>query len=283
MAGVERAVVITGAGSGMGQELAKRAIARGDFTIATVRQADEAAALGDHPNLCVVEMDVGSSASVEDGFSEIDRILNGRPLALVINCAGISPSGALEVEPLATLEHTLNINTLGTARMIRAALPRLRGHNGRILLFASLWGKVGGPLLSAYCASKHAVEAIVDSTRREIEGQDVDIVLIEPGVVRTNMVTDTVNGSRAGSDQLPEGYRPLYGRIYDNFASMVSRESSGGVSVAQAADIIEKAAFTARPKTRYSVGKDAVAVKSLARLLPDRALDSVFRKMMAKG
>jgi NAD(P)-dependent dehydrogenase (short-subunit alcohol dehydrogenase family) len=194
-----RTILITGAGSGMGRELARRALARGDRVIAAVLNRDEALAIGGPADrLAVIEIDVGSSASVDAGFLEVDRALAGAPLDLVIHCAAIAPSGALEVEPLETFERTLNVNVVGSARVLRQSLPRLRGSHGRILLFASLWGKVAGPMLSAYCASKHAIEAIADSVRRETEGQGVDIVLIEPGVVRTNMVAGSVSGSRAG-------------------------------------------------------------------------------------
>lgn len=275
-----RTILITGAGSGMGRELARRAVSRGDLVVATVYSAEEAEGLGASPNLHVLQMDVGSTESVAAGFQAADAILAGTPLNIVINCAGISPSGAIEIEPISVLEHTLNINATGTARVIQQALPRLRGHGGRILLVASLWGKVGGPLLGAYCASKHAIEAMADSVRRETQGQDVRIVLIEPGVVRTNMVEQSVKGAQAGIKALPEGRKQLYGKLYENYAKLVERESAGGVSVEEAADVIERAAFAKNPATRYTIGKDAKAVIALARLLPDRALDAVFRKMI---
>jgi hypothetical protein len=94
------------------------------------------------------------------------------------------------------------------------------------------------------------------------------------------MVEQTVTGSRSGANSLPERYRALYGDLYQKFARMIDRESTGGVSVEEAADVIEQAMFAARPRTRYRVGKDAKAVIALASLLPDRALDGVFRKML---
>jgi NAD(P)-dependent dehydrogenase (short-subunit alcohol dehydrogenase family) len=267
----------------MGRELARRAVARGDRVVATVYSAEEAEGLGTYPNLHVLQMDVGSTESVAAGFDAADAILAGAALDIVINCAGISPSGAIEVEPISMLEHTFNINATGTARVIQQALPRLRGHGGRILVVASLWGKVGGPMLGAYCASKHAIEAITDSVRRETHGQDVRIVLIEPGVVRTSMLDLSVSGSRAGVQALPERHKQLYGELYENFAKMIERESTGGVSVEKAADVIERAAFAKNPATRYTIGKDAKAVIGLSRLLPDRALDAMFRKILARN
>lgn len=265
----------------MGHEIVRRAVERGDRVVATVLPG-EGAGLATAPQLSVIQMDVGDDVSVVEAFATADRVLAGQPLDCVIHCAGISPSGAVEVEPISTLQHTLNINTVGSARVLQQALPRLRTAQGRILLFASLWGKVGGPMLSAYCASKHAIEAIVDSARRETHGQGVDIVLLEPGVVRTHMVAGTVTGSRSGADNLPEAYRGLYGELYEKFARLIERESTGGVSVQQAADVIERAAFAAQPRTRYRIGTDAKAVVALSRILSDRALDGVFRTMLNK-
>lgn len=273
-------ILITGAAHGMGRELVRRAVTRGDRTIATILPGEDASALGDDAHLSVMPLDVGSDDAVLAAFATIDALLDGSSLDLVINCAGISPSGALEVEPISTLERVLNVNALGSARMIKHALPRLRGHRGRIIVFASLWGRVGGPMLSAYCASKHAVEAIVDSARRETHGQGVDIILMEPGVVRTNMVAGTVTGSRSGADHLSPEYRGLYGDLYEKFARMIAREADGGVSVEQAADVIERAAFARRPRTRYRIGKDAKAVVGLSNILSDRGFDAVFRRML---
>ena len=267
----------------MGHELVRRAVARGGNRVIATTLPGEARNFDSMASLSVIDLDVGNDASVASAFSQIDALLAGQPLDCVVNCAGIAPSGALEVEPLAMLERTLNVNTVGAARILREALPRVRPSHGRIILFASLWGRVAGPMLSAYCASKHAVEAIVDSVRRETHGQGIDIVLIEPGVVRTNMVTATVTGSRAGADGLLAQHVARYGDLYQKFAKMIDRESTGGVSVEDAAKVIERAMFAERPKTRYRIGKDAKAVISLSSVLPDRAFDAIFRKMLNRS
>jgi hypothetical protein len=82
---------------------------------------------------------------------------------------------------------------------------------------------------------------------------------------------------------LPLQLRPLYGAIYERYARLIERESAGGLSVEEAAAVIERAAFAARPRTRYSVGRDSALVKTLARILPDRALDGVFRAMLRRS
>ena len=274
------AMLITGAGSGIGRAMVERAVARGDRTIAAVFSQSEAESLLAAANLHVVRIDVSASESVEAAFADADRWLNGTPINVVVNCAGYCPLGALEVLDPQVLLDTLNVNAVGSARVLRAALPRLRGHGGRIALVASLWGKVAGPMLSAYCASKFAIEAIVDTTRRETHDQDVSIVLIEPGVVRTPLVESQVAETAHSADTLPTEFAAAYGELYRKYHRLVAGNAGGGVSADECARQIEKAVFARKPPTRVKVGTDSKAVVALGWLLPDRALDWVFRKMM---
>jgi len=273
-------ILITGAGSGIGKALVERAVARGDRTIAVVRSQADHDAYPKAPNLKVVRMDVSRSDSVTAGFAEADVWLAGTRLDAVVNCAAVCPLGAVEVQAPEVILDTLNTNAVGSARVLRAALPRLRGHNGRIALVTSLWGKVSGPMLSAYCSSKFAIEAIADAARRETEGQGVDIILIEPGVVRTKMVADQVDGAQAATDALPSEHAAVYGSLYRKYHAMIAKNSGGGVSADECAAGIEAAIFARKPRTRYRIGMDSKAVTTLARLLPDRALDSMFRSLL---
>jgi NAD(P)-dependent dehydrogenase (short-subunit alcohol dehydrogenase family) len=273
-------MLITGAGSGIGRELVNRAVARGDRVIAGVRSAQDIPGFGEHANLRVVLMDVSSTASVAAAFSEIDAWLGSVPLNIVINCAAICPFGAFEVQSIEVLEQVLNTNAVGSARILRESLPRLRGHAGRIVLLTSLWGKVSGPMLSAYCCSKFAIEAIADAARREINGQDVSITVVEPGVVRTRMVSAQVAGAKQATEALRGEHQRLYGELYRKYGAMITRNGNGGVSADECAAAIERVVFAAHPKPRYRVGSDSKAVTTLARLLPDGALDGLFRRLL---
>jgi NAD(P)-dependent dehydrogenase (short-subunit alcohol dehydrogenase family) len=271
-------MLITGAGSGIGRELVNRAVARGDRVIATVWQEQELHMFGKAPNLLVVRMDVSSTGSVEAAFRSADEWLGGAPLHAVINCAAAAPFGALEVQSIEVIEQTLNTNAVGSARVLRAALPRLRGHDGRVVLISSLWGKVSGPMLTAYCASKYAIEAIADATRREIKGHGVHIIVVEPGVVRTELVDRQAAQSRQAADQMK--HDAIYGKLYAQYADLIARNAGGGLSAAQCAAAIERAVFAAKPKTRYRAGSDSKAITLLARLLPDGVLDRIFASML---
>lgn len=273
-------LLVTGAGGGIGRALVDRALGRGDRVIAAARSERDLASFQPQAGLHVVRMDVSSSPSVEDAFRDADAWLASAPLHAVINCAAVCPLGAVEVQAPEVILDTLNTNAVGSARVLRAALPRLRGHDGRVALVTSLWGKVAGPMLSAYCASKFAIEALADATRREIRGQDVHVILVEPGVVRTGMVSGQVAAAKAATAGLSPDHASVYGRLYRGYADMIEKNSGGGVSAEQCAAGIEAAVFARRPKARYVVGADAKAVTSLARVLPDQALDRLFNALI---
>lgn len=273
-------ILVTGAGGGIGRALVERGLARGDRVVAAMRSERDLTSFAEHGRLRLVRMDVSSTPSVDAAFEEADAWLAGEPLKAVVNCAAVCPLGAVEVEPPELLLDTLNTNAVGSARVLRAALPRLRGRDGRIALVTSLWGKVSGPMLSAYCSSKFAIEALADATRRETHGQGVHVILVEPGVVRTGMVSGQIAAAKAATAALSADHAAVYGRLYRGYSEMIEKNSGGGVSADQCAAGIEAAIFARTPKPRYVVGADAKAVTSLARLLPDRAFDSLFRALI---
>ncbi|MET0545763.1 MAG: SDR family NAD(P)-dependent oxidoreductase, partial [Caulobacterales bacterium] len=261
---------VTGAASGIGKALTTRALARGDRVIACDLAAIDLPA---QANLLPLQIDLGSTESVAAAFAKTDEWLNGAKLNAVVNCGGICPLGAIEVQPIEIIQRVLNINAVGSARILQQALPRLRGHGGRVILMSSLWGKVSGPMLSAYCASKFAIEALADTARRETHGQNVHIAIVEPGPVRTQLVVNQVKDAKAAAAKLPSAFEPIYGNLYRSYAKMIEKNASGGSSAEQCAAVIERAISASKPKTRYTVGPESKALTSLGWLLPDRTLD----------
>jgi NAD(P)-dependent dehydrogenase (short-subunit alcohol dehydrogenase family) len=281
-------ILITGAARGIGRELAMRAAARGDMVFAVVRKQSDRARFAPQANLHVVLMDVADTQSVEDAFLEVDRLLAGRPLDAIINAAAISRPSVIEIATVAEFEQTLNTNALGSLRVMKAAIPRLRGHAGRLLLLTSLWGKTSGALLGAYCASKHAIESLADTARRETTGMNLHIILIEPGVVRTEMLSTQPVETEALIRQMSPIQASLYGTLYQRYSKLTGNAGGAALSTTQCAEQIEKALFARRPRTRYRVGRDAKIVCFLAWLLPDRWMDSLMglslnRKPMQAG
>ncbi|HKT72166.1 MAG TPA: SDR family NAD(P)-dependent oxidoreductase [Steroidobacteraceae bacterium] len=269
-------ILVTGASRGIGRELAARAVARGDTVFAVVRQEKDLSALGAHPNLKVVRMDIRDTVSVEAGFAAVDQLLNGGRLDAVIHSAAIAKPNTLEVGTVEEFAETLDTNTLGTLRVLKAALPRLRGGGGRLILMTSLWGKTSGAMVGSYSASKHAIESIADCARRETAGMGVDIVVVEPGVVKTEMLTgmsDTTEGLLA---RMPEQHRLLYGNLYRRYARLTQSSTRAAITAAQCSEAIERILKVRRPRTRYKVGLDSRIVCLLAWLLPDRWMDALM-------
>ena len=270
------ALLVTGSARGIGHELVQRAVARGDTVFAAVRKAADVAKFAPAPNLHVVVIDVADSASVTAGFAEVDRLLAGKPLHAVINAAAIAPTGAVELTSVDEFEHTLNTNMMGSVRMLKAALPRLRGHDGRLILVTSLWGRASGAMVGAYSATKHAIESLADSTRRETMGMNLHVVVIEPGVVKTQMYTNQIADTEKLMTAMSATERSLYGAMYQRFCKVVAGANGTAITASQAAMGIEKAVFARRPKTRYRVGIDSKLVCFLNWLLPDRWMDAVM-------
>ena len=274
-------LMITGAARGIGFALATRAIERGDKVFAMVRKQSDETKFGQHDNLHVVVMDVAESESVARGFAEVDQLLAGRKLDAVINAAAISIPGAIELTSTSEFEQTLNTNALGSLRVMKAAIPRLRGHGGRVIMVTSLWGHASGAMLSAYCMSKHAIESQVDCARRETDGMNIHIIAVEPGVVRTDMygqqgpmVQKLLDGM---SSEQGHVYEPLYQR-YLNLVGGAGGQGNpdAGITVEQCAMDIEAALFDPQPKPRYQSGEDAKQIVAMVKKLSDIEMDAIM-------
>jgi NAD(P)-dependent dehydrogenase (short-subunit alcohol dehydrogenase family) len=268
-------LLITGAGRGIGHELARRALDRGDEVYAVVRKDTDRQKFDSRPNLHAVVMDVSDTASVQKGYEQLDGLLGGRQLDAVVHAAAISKPNAVETCSVDEFSETLNTNTLGALRILKGAIPRLRGHDGRLILLTSLWGKASGPLLSSYCASKHAIESLADTARRETAGMNMHIVLVEPGVVKTEMLTSQAGDIDALLTKLSPEETRHYGNLYRRYSKLTIASEKSAITAAKCAAVIEKALSDRRPRTRYRAGMDSRLVCFLTWLLPDRWMDAI--------
>jgi NAD(P)-dependent dehydrogenase (short-subunit alcohol dehydrogenase family) len=274
-------ILVTGAEGGIGTELVSLLIANGDRVFATqLSPVDVHRSAG---LLYPIRMDVGDDASVRDGFAEVDKILAGSPLDAVLHCAAIAPLGAVEVLPLGVFKDIFNINTMGSLRVIQEAVPRLAGHGGRLVLVTSLWGRVAGPMIGAYAASKHAVEALADSLRRETKSRDFHVIVVEPGVVKTAMLDRQLGAARSLAAGQSRSDGAGYGDLYRRYASLVENGAKSALTARSAAIQIAKILRTRKPRLRYRLGPDAKLVCALAKLLPDWALDRLFQALLGRA
>jgi NAD(P)-dependent dehydrogenase (short-subunit alcohol dehydrogenase family) len=271
-----RTLVVTGAARGIGREIVRRAVGRGDSVFAVVRKDADRSRFDESANLRVILMDVADTDSVAAGFAEVDRLLAGRPLDAIIHAAAISRPSVIEIAPVSEFEEILNTNALGSLRVLKAAIPRLRGHGGRLILVTSLWGKASGALLGAYCASKHAIESLADTARRETMDMNLHIILAEPGVVNTDMLSTQAPESESLIGRMTAPQESLYGTLYRRYSKLTAAAGRSAITATECAAEIEKALFARRPRTRYRIGRDSTIVCFLAWLLPDRWMDGLM-------
>jgi NAD(P)-dependent dehydrogenase (short-subunit alcohol dehydrogenase family) len=203
--------------------------------------------------------------------------LGDAPLAGLVNNAGIGVAAPLEFLPLDRFRHQLEVNLVGQLAVTQAFLPSLRAARGRIVNVSSIGGRVALPLLGAYNASKFGLEGASDSLRRELRGHGVDVIVIEPGGVKTR-IWDTSN--RLADEilaELPPEAERLYGRTIEAVRKQTVRiETESGIEPRVVAEAIGEALTSSRPRARYLVGRDAKLRVRLAAVLPARVMDRLI-------
>lgn len=271
-------VLITGCSSGIGRATAMR-LARAGWTVyATARNPET---LGDLVPLgCrTLALDVTNDASTQDAVETIMR-LSGRIDALVNN-AGYSQSGPLELLAMDTVRRQFETNVFGLLRLTQLVLPGMRARrHGRIVNIGSMGGRLTFPGGGAYHATKHALEALSDALRFEVAGFGIHVVLIQPGLIRTQF-SRAASASLAG---LGTGETGPYGAFTKAVARITTESYEKGSLAplggdADAVAAVVEAALTARdPKPRYRVTPSASLLMALRALLSDRLWDAFLRR-----
>jgi NAD(P)-dependent dehydrogenase (short-subunit alcohol dehydrogenase family) len=269
-------VLVTGASSGIGEATVLHLRELGFEAVAGVRRDEDAARL-EGMGLRTVRLDVTDGAQI----AAARETLGDGPLAGLVNNAGIAVAAPLEFLPLDQLRRQVEVNLIGHVAVTQAFLPALRRAGGRIVNVSSIGGRVAGPLLSPYTASKFGLEGLSDSLRREVRRHGVDVVVIEPGGVRTPIWQ---KGNRLAGEIIsgmpPEAER-LYGRLIAAVREQsVKIERETGLPPRAVAEVIGKALTADRPRTRYLVGNDAKVRARLADVLPDRIMDRLIARVL---
>jgi len=273
MARTARAVLITGCSTGIGRATAERLAKQGDLTVyATARKPESIADLG-QAGCRTLALDVTDEDSMRAAVEHVEQA-EGAVWALVNN-AGYSQSGALESVPMDQLRRQFETNVFGLLRMCQLVLPKMREQrDGRIVNLSSMGGRLTFPGGGAYHATKYAVEALSDVLRFEVGGFGIHVVLIEPGLIRTEFGNAAVGSM---SDIEAEG---PYGRFNAAVAATTAGAYNGplarlGAGPDAVARTIEKALTKRRPRPRYPVTASARIMLAQRALLPDRAWDAV--------
>lgn len=276
-------VVVTGASTGIGRACVDVLVDRGFQVWAAVRKASDEAALRDaHPGAVrVLRLDLTDQASIAAAG---EQVVAAGPLHGLVNNAGAALPGPLEYLPIEVFRRQLEVNLVGQLAVTQAMLPALRaareaGGDPRIVMIGSIGGRIAGPMLGAYHASKFGLVGLTDSLRAELAPSGIQVVLIEPGAVKTPIWD---RGTAAADDLFkampPEAGR--YTRQAEASRAMAAQAAENGLPAERAARIVADALTDTHPRPRRLVGRVAIVAGTLVRLLPHRM---IYRFTASRG
>jgi NAD(P)-dependent dehydrogenase (short-subunit alcohol dehydrogenase family) len=274
-----QAILITGASSGIGYGLSQEFIRCGYQVFGSVRQQADAQRLKDElgENFIPLIFDVTDAVALQNAAAQVTTMLAGRGLAGLINNAGIATGGPLIYQPIAEIRRQFEINVIGPIAVIQAFFPLLkRGHQanpGKIINISSAAGQVALPFSGAYAGSKHALEGMSHSLRRELLLHGIDVIIIGPGAIETQI------WEKEGVQSLVQYRNTEYAQItrtaQEYIANRVTRYSTEYVC-----QFIRRVFEQKRPKARYAIVADYVQRWLLPRLLPYRWFDKIVAKTL---
>ena len=265
----KKVVLITGASSGIGKETASLLIKNGYNVYGAARRLDkmnELKVLG----VNLLEMDVTNDESMVNGIQKI--IEKEKRIDILVNNAGYGSYGSVEDVSILEAKRQFEVNIFGLARLTQLVLPFMREQNsGKIINISSMGGKFGEPHGAWYHATKFALEGFSDSLRMELKQFNIDVVIIEPGAIKSEW------GGIAKESLLNVSGNTAYKNLAKKHADLIDETyKSLGSEPIVIAKTIYKAINSNKPKTRYAVGGGAKLFLFLRRLLSDKVFDKVF-------
>ena len=270
----KKIALVTGSSSGIGYETALLLARNGFHTYATMRNTEKSESLrkiAEKEKLPIrfVQLDVDDDDSVDKAIGEIEKELG--KIDVLINNAGYGLVGGFEDLALDEIRQQFETNLFGVIRVIQRVLPGMRTRrNGIIVNISSGAGIVGFPCMSGYVSTKFALEGLSESIAHELLPFGIKVIIIEPGVIKTDFVRNSVTSKRALNES--SAYFDILGKIRENLILMQEHATSP----ADVAKIIFDAINHREPNLRYVVGNDIAMVAEARRNLPE----AEFRKMM---
>jgi NAD(P)-dependent dehydrogenase (short-subunit alcohol dehydrogenase family) len=272
-----RAALITGCSSGIGRATAERLAGAGWTVYATARRPETLADL-EARGCRTLALDVTDEASMRAAVEAVED--EHGAVGVLVNNAGYSQNGAIETVPIDKVRAQFETNVFGLVRLCQLVLPGMRrARAGKIVNLSSMGGRLVFPGGGFYHATKYAVEAISDALRFEVKGFGVDVIVIEPGLIRTSFGDTSVAGVAEAGEGLAD---------YAQFNAHVARATEsvyepgsplgrlGGPPDA-VAKVIDKALRAHRPRARYTVTPSAKLLIAQRAVMPDRGWDAVMR------
>jgi NAD(P)-dependent dehydrogenase (short-subunit alcohol dehydrogenase family) len=277
---VSKSYVVTGASTGIGRACVADLVRGGHHVWAAVRSDADAERLRtEHGDaVSVLRLDLTDEESVRAAGA---AVCAAGPLHGLVNNAGVAVPGPLEHLPVAAFRHQVEVNLVGQLLVTQVMLPALRqardhGEDARIVMIGSIGGRLGGPMLGPYHATKFGLVGLSDSLRAELAPFGIRVLLIEPGSVATPIWK---RGAKAADDlaaSLPPEAQRYAGQIAGARAN-AERAAARGIAPERAAKAIVRALTAPNPSPRRVVGPDARVAAALVRVMPYRLLYRLTR------
>ena len=276
-----RSVVITGASTGIGWAAAKLLLDRGFRVFGSIRKQADADRLKTEfgANFTPLLFDVTDEAAVLAAAREVRAALAGETLSGLVSNAGIAVAGPVLELGADQFRHQMDVNVIGPIIATQAfgpllgADPSLKGPRGRIVMISSVAGKNGNPLISAYAASKHAIEGLSESLRREMMLFGIDVIIVAPGAVKTPIWAKADEVDISAYKNSP--FFPALERI----RKFMTQLGETGLPPEKIAEAIADALTSAHPKVRYQITPDPMR-HLITAILPKRTVDRIIAKRL---
>jgi short-subunit dehydrogenase len=266
-------VLITGASSGLGKDVAERLLREGHRVYAAARSLEKMKSL-EEAGAIAMRMDITKDEDLAAVVRRIEADTDG--VDVLVNNAGFGLYGAVEDTPIEDARYQFEVNLFGLARLTQLVLPRMRARrSGTIINISSMGGRIYTPLGAWYHATKHALEGWSDCLRLELKPFDIDVVIIEPGLIDTNFAEPVMESILKSSGEGP------YSGIVKRMAASFRSGGSAGSPPSVVSDVIARVLQARRPKTRYVAGRMARTALFMRRWLSDRRFDRMIMRQMA--
>ena len=270
-------VVVTGTSTGIGNATAKELARSGFYVLAGVRHDTDADAIRGK-NIEPVMLDIINEAHIANLVKRINDDPEERPLRALVNNAAIEINAPLEVLPLSEWRRQFEVNVFGQVAMIQALLPALFESRGTIVNISSIGGKAAMAGYGPYASTKFALEGLSDALRRELDPFGVNVIVIEPGGVVSPMSAQVrIKAEKITNEMTPE-HRIRYSGLMHAMVSLAESYIKNAVPAEKAGQIIADTITSKRPRTRYTIGRDAAMVRFMNWILPDRMLDKLIAR-----
>lgn len=268
-------IVVTGASSGIGEACALHFDKRGYRVFAGIRKEADGEALRSKASdrLTPIPLDVTNPELIEQAVHSIGR----NEISGLVNNAGIVVSGPIELVPVDLFRQQFEVNVFGQVAVTQAFLPLLRAGRGRIVNIGSIAGRSALPLSGPYSASKCAMEAITDALRMELQQWGVFVSIIEPGAIKTAIWDKSLEAVARQIEDAPEQLLDLYRPLIDKMRTAAAEAARNALPAAEVVKAVDHAITSAKPKTRYVVGRDA-KMRIVLNGLPDKTRDRLILK-----